>query len=272
MLSSARYFLTMNIIPIIKKKSIIFQKNFKKGLEITFSICYNRKQEIDIGQKKMSKSIEKVSLDDINQIRLQGTQNGAELSAAQLSETSNITHKDTFVGLLTNERIIEFFEPYGYVCHQRMMDNNSSVRGIYVRCFDFECTFTDYDVFIWPYNGDDLEQVHNDYYAIHQSLPTFNMESFVKYCESVETTPEKAIESRITDELLGSLKKYSTTQPDFMQKRLRDNFKSIPQVYQKLVKNAYENQMLIAQKGEINEILKKYGSLANIEALMSRKD
>ena len=99
-----------------------------------------------------------------------------------------------------------------------------------------------------------------------------NIASVKLYCDSIETTPEKAIESRITNELLGGLKKYNDAHANFVPKRINENFENIPSEYKKLLSAAKDDQEIVAKRNEILQILEKYGSYENIEALISRSN
>ena len=205
-----------------------------------------------------------LSLDDINQVR---SSSSAQDSFSAVHSSEKPKQTSSFVSRLTDDQITKFFEPYGLIDFERMVDAGE-VRGIYARCLDFVCSFSDFDVIVWM--TDDmkaLEVALMDYIDKYKDFPKFNMESFKLYCESIETTPERAIESRIVTELLGGLKKYNETHTAFVRKRLDEQFANIPAEYQKLLTSAKDDQKLLADKDELMQIIKKYGSLDNIEVL-----
>lgn len=212
-------------------------------------------------------TISKLSLDDINKVRAESSE---PRSFSAVNSTPATKKESSFVSRLTDNQIAAFFEPYGLVSFEKIEDNGQT-RAIYVRCVDFMCAFSDYDVIVWV-NTDPFEsqKAAIDYLNQNKELPKFNLESFKLYCESIETTPEKAIESRITTELLGGLKKYDEAYSNFMPKRLNEIFDEMPSDYQELLGSALQDQLLIARKKEIQTILDKYGSYENIEALISK--
>ncbi len=225
----------------------------------------------------MSKNVSKVSAEAISAERnsyvAEGSSQNREPSFSELLNTS-------FVSKLSDEEIRNFFKKYEMVYFDRIKDETGNVSALDVTCSDFSLLFGDNDaleIYLYQDNPYDTKGIairefhHQEYVERFNSQPKFNFDEFKAYCESIGSNALDVINQDIQENLLGNKRNYLNQRADLQEKILHDNFDNIPEKYKKIIKPTTDIAELVIRSNELKEILKKYGSLENIEALLAQK-
>lgn len=140
-----------------------------------------------------NRNIDKVSLEEILQAR--GDQTAVFIADEQPPYNPDPQAKNnSYVVKLKNQEIIDFFNPFGFITLTRQTEwFPGHLPAIQVICQDFITAISDYDVVVTP----------NYQKPSIQPAEQFDTASFVKYCESINMTPEQAIEYMVVTEFLG---------------------------------------------------------------------
>lgn len=160
------------------------------------------------------KQISTVSLDEI-----QATRNENEIPKAnELNKTNK-----TYLSRLKDTEIAEFFKPFDFISFNRGEEigfNNMAV----VVCNNFSVVFTDYDIIVQFFNP---------------TLPnsSFDLNAFLDYCESINTTPEKAMADLVQINLLGQrFHSYNKNFTKIKQDERKLAFNSLPKSLKPMLK------------------------------------
>lgn len=185
----------------------------------------------------------------------------------------------SYIGKLSNEEIENFFKKYEMSYFDRIKDEKQNVVGLDVTCSDFSMLVGDYDsleIYLYQENALDSqgalvrEAHHQEYSDIRKKEPKFNFEEFDSYCRMIGSTPYDVINQDIQQNLIGVKKNYLSQRADLQEKILHDNYDDVPNKYKNIIKPTVDLAEIVIRADEIQEIFKKYGSLDNIDALLSQ--
>lgn len=168
----------------------------------------------------MTKSIQHVSLSEIE------TALGRPLDKTTIQNfIDKSEQKKSYVEKLTDKEITDFFQPFGFIAMIR--ENFNGFPAIEVICEDFDIAISDYDVAV----NFDIDKS-----SINPKNP-FDFESFVEYCNTIDTTPEQALSEIIKINLLGQrFHSYGRTYEQKKQQQRKNAFESLPKSMKKLMK------------------------------------
>lgn len=163
-----------------------------------------------------------------------GKSNNTPSNSSNFSIHTNSSQPQSYVSKLKDDEIISFFKPFGYL---KMDRQNESTDGMIpmvgVYCKNFLITFSDYDIFV-NFNIPELPI---------ETQEKFDFNSFVEYCEAIETTPEKALSDIIQIQLLGQ--RFHSYQKNYVQRKQKERktaFENLPKPLQKYMQTVDEKR------------------------------
>lgn len=194
------------------------------------------------------KNISRVSREEIAQEL--GTSYQPESPKLNISDSSK---PKSYIHKLKDEEIIDFFTPLGLIDFVRIAldPKTNDLNSIRVFCKNFSAFFCDYDILIT------MNPELND----RDSNIDFDIESFLKYCESIETAPEKVLADKIQLELLGQ--RFHSYEKNFTQRKQqerKDAFSALSKPMKKLFKSTDERREIEIESTS-NKL--KFGNYSN---------
>lgn len=164
-----------------------------------------------------NKQIQSVTLDEINAIRSENL---------KLDNTQQSTEKKSpdYLNKLTDKEIESFFKPFGFLALVRGKDfGEDNMLGIV--CDDFDVAVSNFDVAV------------NFHPTSNSKSSSFDIKSFIDYCDKIDTSPEKALSDIIQIELLGQrFHSYNKNYVKTKQKERQQAFNNLPKSMQKMFK------------------------------------
>lgn len=144
-------------------------------------------------------AVSKVSINEINQAR-----KFVPTPKAEVKKQSNSSPEQHYVDKISDKKLADFFAPYGYIYHERDLDNGT----IWVLCNDFQIFFNDFSLIADHTN------------LIDGGNSEFDFVEFNSLCEQANTTPSQAIMDRLEDEIFNDMPYYVERKKKFTDNNL----------------------------------------------------
>lgn len=197
-----------------------------------------------------NRNVDKVSLDEIRQAR--GNSFVETTTEEQPPYDPNPKAKNnSYIVKLKNDEIINFFRPFGLITLVRQTEwFPGDLPAIQVVCKDFITAISDYDVVVTP----------NTHKTTSQPLENFDISAFVQYCDSINMTPEQAIEYMVVTDFLGP--RFHSYEKRYFEQKQKERKQTTAEFENKLPKSVIKS-LDAKREHDITSIQNKlrYGSL-----------
>lgn len=181
-------------------------------------------------------SVSSVSLEEINEIR--SNMPVVQQIKSAPKKTAPATSK-LFIDKFSDSKIADFFEPYGYVSHER----NDSLGAVFVLCEDCHIIFDDFTVIAEPAM------------SFFTNNLKFDFSEFASECEKINSTPSQAISDRLENEVFNKMPYYVERKKEFNENNL--NNASRGNKYANLLSTTIKKQQ---HRENFSDLNKQYGS------------
>ncbi len=166
-------------------------------------------------------------------------------------------YSNEYIKALKISDVVKFFEPFGVMSCAKIPRTPNKTRSaevedpafIYVICHDFNATFSDYNA---------VFDFGTSFYTPDESEKVFDMEAFAKYCDTINVTPESALQEMMVIDLFGKrFPSYGENYRAVKQKEAELALQNLPKSMQKKVAPVAEKNELMVDS-TANKL--KYGS------------
>lgn len=166
-------------------------------------------------------------------------------------------YSNEYIKKLKLNEVVDFFKPFGVMSCAKIprtpnKDRSAEVEDpafIFVVCHDFNATFSDYNA---------VFDFGTSLYTPDESEKVFDMEAFAKYCDTINVTPESALQEMMVIDLFGKrFPSYGENYRAVKQKEAELALSKLPKSMQRKVSPVAEKNELMVDS-TANKL--KYGS------------